>query len=90
MKNNCCMKKLTEKDLLYLEDMFNWNMEALKLVNRFMNESEDEEVVEMFEEIFDMHYENMNECISILKGCHQIDDECCCDEKEEGEDYEDE
>ena len=36
MKNNNCTRKFTEKDLLYLEDMFSWNMQALKLVNCFI------------------------------------------------------
>ena len=100
MKNDRYTSKLTEKDLLYLEDMFSWNMQALKLVNHFMNETENEEVNEILEEAFDMHYENLNKCIGILEGKYQEDyeeeceddncqcecDECNCDDEEEEED----
>lgn len=104
MKNNYCTKKFTEKDLLYLEDMFSWNMQALKLVNSFLEKAENEEVMEILEEIFDMHYENLNVCINILEGKYQGDYEeeyesehchskgCECDEcnceEEEEDDYE--
>ena len=104
MKNNNCMKKFTEKDLLYLEDMFSWNMQALKLVNSFIGKTENEEVMEILEEIFDMHYENLNTCINVLEGNYHDDyeeeyegehchfNECECGEcnygKEEEEDDE--
>lgn len=99
MKNDSCTSKFTEKDLLYLEDMFSWNMQGIKLVNHFMNETENEEVNEILEEVFDMHYENLNRCIRILEGKYQEDyedeceydhcqcecDECNCDDEEEDE-----
>ena len=104
MKNNNCTRKFTEKDLLYLEDMFSWNMQALKLVNCFIEKTENDEVMEILEEIFDMHYENLNMCINILEGKYQEDyeeeyendlchsKECECDEchcdEEEEEDDE--
>lgn len=104
MKNDSCTSKFTEKDLLYLEDMFSWNSNALKLVNHFMNETENEEVNEILEEVFDMHYENLNRCISILEGkylddyeddyeeghCHCDCDECNCEEDECEEEDDDE
>ena len=74
--------KFTEKDLAYLTDMFSWNCQALKLVNHFMNETENEEIQELLEEILNMHYENLNKCVSILAGNHQ-------EEEEYDEDYED-
>lgn len=104
MKNKNGCRKFTEKDLLYLEDMFSWNMQALKLVNHFMNEVENEEVSEVLEGVFDMHYENLNKCISILEGNHQEEyeeeecekghhekcdcSECCCSDDEEDEEDE--
>lgn len=90
MKEECCIKKFTEKDLLYLEDMFNWNVNALKLVNHFLNESNDDEVIEMLEEVFDMHYENLKECLNILEGNYKEKDctcdECTCEDECKGDD----
>ncbi len=73
MKNNT--RKFTEKDLAYITDMFSWNLQAVKLANHFLQEAEKEEVQELLEEIFDMHYENLNKCISILEGNHQEEEE---------------
>lgn len=60
--------KFTNKDLDYISDMFNWNYNALKLVNHYINEVESEEVKEVLEEVFDMHYENLTHCVDILEG----------------------
>ncbi len=62
------MNQFTEKDVAYITDMFSWNLQALKLANHFMEEAEDKEVVELFEEIINMHYDNLNKCIAILGG----------------------
>ena len=56
------------KDLSYISDMFDWNYNALKEVNHFMNEVESKDIKNMLEEVFDMHYENCIKCISILKN----------------------
>ncbi len=94
MKNNT--KKFTEKDLAYINDMFSWNLEALKLANHFMEEAEGEEVVEILQEVSDVHLENLNTCIKILEGNLEEDEECCDEENEsyeendeDEEDYED-
>ena len=92
------MNKFTEKDLAYISDMFDWNLDALKLVNHFMNEAEQEETKEILEEIFDLHYENLHKCISILNGELEEDsdydfeeyDDTYEDEEDEEEDEEDE
>ena len=79
MKN--CTRKFTEKDLAYLSDMFSWNFEAVKLINHFMNEAKEDEVQEILEAAFDLHYENLNKCISILEGNHLEEEEyksCKC------------
>lgn len=79
-----CKDKFTEKDLLYITDMFSWNLQALKLVNHFIEEVSSNDVREILEEAFDMHYENLVKCINILK-CE--DEECCYGEDDE--DYDD-
>lgn len=79
------MNQFTEKDLAYITDMFSWNLQALKLTNHFMNEVEKEEVKELLEEIFDMHYENLNYCINILNGNYQNDDEYDREDEDETE-----
>lgn len=65
------MKNFTEKDLAYISDMFQWNSNALLLANHFleeMDDAENAEVVELLEEIFEMHYQNLHKCIRILNG----------------------
>lgn len=80
------MNQFTEKDLAYISDMFSWNQEALKLANHFMNEANDEEVVEMLESTVEMHYDNLNILLSLLTGETKETEES----PEEYEDYEEE
>lgn len=86
------MNKFTEKDLAYIKDMFSWNENALRVSNHFLehlNESSEEgarDAKELMEEIVGMHYENLNKCVAILKGCSCCD--CECDEDEEDETHE--
>lgn len=84
MKNTC--KKFTEKDLAYISDMFSWNMTALKLVNNFIDDVKNEEVKSILEEVFNMHYENLNKCLSILEN--DEDDEYEVEEQYYEENYE--
>ena len=46
------MKQIPEmistKDLSYLEDMFNWNYTLYKKLNTYIEEVNDEEIVEFF------------------------------------------
>lgn len=58
---------ISTKDLAYLSDMFEWNHNAFKLVNHFMEEVEDERIKELFESIRSLHEEHMNFIIAILK-----------------------
>lgn len=48
------MKQIPEmistKDLSYLEDMFNWNYTLYKKLNTYIEEVNDEEIVEFFTE----------------------------------------
>lgn len=59
------------KDLNYISDIFNWNYNALKQVNHFIDEVESDEVKNILEEVFNMHYENCTKCISILENEHE-------------------
>jgi len=83
------MKKFTEKDLAYITDMFSWNENALLVSNHFLehlessSEEGSEDAKELMEEIVGMHYENLNKCIRILKGCDCED--CDCNEEYEDE-----
>lgn len=76
-------KIITTKDLLYLADMFNWNMEAFKQIHHFETEVENEEIKELMHALAEMHYQHMEWIISILK---KEDDE----ETDEEEDMDDE
>ena len=86
------MRKFTEKDLSYIKDMFSWNENALLVSNHFLehlNEYSEEganDAKELMEEIVGMHYENLNKCVAILKGCDCCD--CDCDSDEDGEEDE--
>lgn len=88
------MNKFTEKDLSYISDMFSWNETALRVSNHFLEhleESSEEgasDAKELMEEIVGMHYENLNKCIAILKGCDC--ENCDCDEEDYDEDEEEE
>lgn len=84
MKNTC--KKFTEKDIAYVTDMFSWNLQALKLANHFINEAKDNEVKDLLEETFNMHYDNLNKCISILES-NSNEEEYYEEEYEDEEDY---
>ena len=88
------MNKFTEKDLSYISDMFDWNLQTLKLAKHFMDEAKQDEIKEILEEIVGMHYANLDRCVSILNGeFEEYDDdleEGCSFDDEEEEDEEDE
>lgn len=58
---------ISGKDLLYLEDIFKWNYTAYKEIEHFIDEVEDEQIKDLFENIRNMHEDNMNFVIKILK-----------------------
>lgn len=62
---------ISSKDLNYISDIFNWNYNALKQVNHFIDEVESDEIKNILEEVFNMHYENCTKCISILENEHE-------------------
>ena len=84
MKNMDCVPQIiSTKDLSYLSDMFEWNSNAFKQVNHFINEVKDEEVKELLERIRNMHEDHLNFIVSMLKQeeYEEYDfDECECEE----------
>ena len=70
---------ISTKDLAYLSDMFEWNYNAFKLVNHFMEEVEDEKIKELFESIRNLHEEHMNFIIAILNK-EEYDEVCECED----------
>ena len=77
---------ISTKDLAYLSDMFEWNHNAFKLVNHFIDEVEDGEIKELLERIRNMHEDNLHFIIAILKKEDRYEEyeyeECDCEECE--------
>lgn len=63
---NQAPKMISTKDLAYLSDMADWNMNANKECNHFANEVQDEEIKTMILETGKMHRENFEKIIQIL------------------------
>lgn len=55
------------KDLDYLSDIYNWNFNASKLANHFLNEVVDEEIKELLTRISDIHKEHAKAVLNILQ-----------------------
>lgn len=66
------MKKIPEmistKDFAYITDMFNWNMIIVNKIDFYLETLEDEELVNYFQKVRDMHYKNANTLVDLLKG----------------------
>ncbi len=59
---------ITGKDLDYLSDMFQWNYEALKKTNQFMQIVQDEELVQAFDDAYTLFDDNLNMILDILNN----------------------
>lgn len=79
---------ISTKDLAYLSDMFEWNCNAFKQINHFINEVKDDEVKELLERLRNMHEDHLRFIISILKK--EEYEECECEDYDYEEDSEDE
>ena len=66
---------ISTKDLTYLSDMFNWNYNAFKKINHFIDEVTDVEIKETLERIRNMHEDHLRYIISILKQEEYENDE---------------
>ncbi len=57
---------MTEKDLLYLNDAFNWNLIALKKYKVY-EEFTTDNTSKLIEKLIKLHEDNCNEILSMLK-----------------------
>lgn len=57
---------MTEKDLLYLNDAFNWNLIALKKYKGYEEFTKDK-TSKLIEKLIKLHEDNCNEILSMLK-----------------------
>lgn len=57
---------MTEKDLLYLSDAFNWNLIALKKYKVYEEFIKDK-TSKLIEKLIKLHEDNCNEILSMLK-----------------------
>lgn len=62
--------KMTSLDLLYLEDMFNFNMTLYKKVILYENNIKDPDLYNKLESIKLLHNNICNEVIKIIKGVY--------------------
>lgn len=58
---------ISEKDLDYLTDIFNWNFSACKQALHFIKNVKDEEIKEVLNLAYLMHLENSRQVLEILK-----------------------
>lgn len=58
---------MTEKDLLYLTDSFNWNLIALKKFKVYKEYSNENDTNKLIQKLIKLHEDNCNEILSILK-----------------------
>lgn len=58
---------ITEKDLLYLEDMFNWNIIIRNKINYYLNLVDNKEVINMLNNLLEMHHNYLEDIISYME-----------------------
>ncbi len=58
---------ISNKDLDYLSDIFNWNYGAYKCSYDFIKNVKDEEIKEMIERVSNMFHNNMSIVLTILE-----------------------
>lgn len=58
---------MTEKDLLYLTDSFNWNLIAFKKFKVYKEYSKENDTNKLIQKLIKLHEDNCNEILSILK-----------------------
>lgn len=58
---------ITEKDLLYLEDMFNWNVIIRNKINYYLNLVDNKEVINMLNNLLEMHHNYLEDIISYME-----------------------
>ncbi len=58
---------LTAKDLSYVEDIFNWNINCYNAFLHFSNLLEDKQAVDIVQKIATSHKENCDKCLKLFK-----------------------
>jgi hypothetical protein len=58
---------LTNKDLDYLKDMFNWNNIGYKLLEDSINKTSCKDISDLLKEIKNNFYDNMNVILDLIK-----------------------
>lgn len=63
---------ISTKDLSYIEDIFNWNIVALKKVEFYLKNCNDKKICTKLKQVSKLHHDNCNKVLKLLKEC-----ECC-------------
>lgn len=58
---------ISTKDLMYIEDMLNWNYNLIKKVRMFKSSVEDEEIKNFFDKVIKSHTKNFEKLLTILE-----------------------
>ena len=58
---------LTGKDLDYLSDMFEWNLEILKKSNYISTVTDNQEIRQLMQEVYQVHQENLYDVIRAIE-----------------------
>lgn len=67
MKKIPCM--ISSKDIFYVKDIFNWNMNAYCKINYYLDSVKDEDVCKEFKKLSKMHLNNCKLIVNLLEGC---------------------
>lgn len=67
MKKIPCM--ISTKDMAYITDIFNWNMNAYNKINFYLESLNDEDVCKEFKKLSKMHLKNCQLMVNVLKEC---------------------
>ena len=58
---------ISTKDLIYIEDMLNWNFILIKKINNYLNCVKDENVIDVLNKAYKDLNKNYNELLSVLE-----------------------
>ena len=58
---------ISTKDLSYLEDMLNWNFILVKKINHYVGETNDKDIINMYEKARNELLNNYNDILNILE-----------------------
>ena len=59
---------ITEKDLLYLEDLFKWHQNGVNKLKLYLNELDENDSIKLLNTILDMHETFIDDIKGFLKG----------------------